>query len=287
MGAAAATASPQISLISPVPALSHLTPLPGEGLPEGRPQMQLPWQGDDCAQTPSTKGITEGAARRSAAMPARRRRNGGLTDPSPGVPGLGVPANRPNRRPASAPALTNGRASNRPRHPGGSGGGGGGSAALAAGEGNQRPSAAPLEPAGPLAPTPGSSAAGERSGLARPSRLPSLRRTPASGPPPAVTEPSLDKAGPILPGRPARPPPAAPYRAACGGVAAAAAVIAAGAVRSEATTGRGGRGLAPANGGRAEERLDSRPAALRAPASPALPRAQRAAGLARKARREL
>lgn len=117
MGAAAATAAPQTSLISPVPALSHPTPLPGEGLPEGRAQMQLPWQGDDGAQTPFTKGITDGAARRSAAAPATRRRNGGLTDPSPGVPrrGGGVGACKSTE---PAPALTNGRASNRPRQPG-------------------------------------------------------------------------------------------------------------------------------------------------------------------------
>lgn len=79
-----------------------------------------------------------------------------------------------------------------------------------------------------------------------------------------------------------RPPPGpGPPLPRC--LRAAGAVIAAGAARGAAKpprAGAGGRGLAPANGGRAGERPRSpRPAALRAPACRALPRALRAAGL--------
>lgn len=72
-------------------------------------------------------------------------------------------------------------------------------------------------------------------------------------------------------GSPSAAPPASPYRPTGGAVSAAAAVIAAGVVRSEATAGRGGRGLAPTNRGRAEERLHTRPPALHAPKSSAPP----------------
>lgn len=118
------------------------------------------------------------------------------------------------RRPASAPPLTNGRAPNSPRQPGDDGAPGRAAEARQPSEpvretGAPRP--LPWSRRGPAslprAPLSPGSGAG-RHPLTTPliQAYPCL--LPAASQPPAVTEPSLDNAVPVLPERPARPQPA-------------------------------------------------------------------------------